>query len=53
MSNMGTSKVDRTGLTTEEYIRALEISNETMAMEVYRLRQMVLASVIYSEQETR
>lgn len=42
MSNTGTSKIDRAGLTDAQYIAALELSNETMANEVYRLRQEVL-----------
>lgn len=46
---MGTGKIDRTGLTDEQYIKALEVSNETMALEVYRLRQMIIASVMYPE----
>lgn len=44
MSKTGTSKIDRANLTNEQYIVALEISNETLADEVYRLRQMLFAS---------
>lgn len=40
---IGTSKIDREGLTDEEYIKALELSNETMADEISRLRQLVLS----------
>lgn len=42
MNNAGTSKIDRAGLTDAQYIAALELSNETMADEVYRLRQEIL-----------
>lgn len=42
MSNTGTSKIDRAGLTDAQYISALELSNETMADEVYRLRQEII-----------
>lgn len=38
MSSTGTIKVDRAGLTDEQYISALELSNETMAEELHRLR---------------
>ena len=41
MSKFGTSKINRVGLTDEQYIAALEVSNETMANEVYRLRQAI------------
>lgn len=41
MNKFGTSKIDRVGLTDEQYITALEVSNETMANEVYRLRQTI------------
>lgn len=47
MSSTGTTKVDRVNLTDEQYITALEVSNETMAKEIYRLRQMLIASVVY------
>lgn len=40
--NNGTIKIDRAGLTDAEYIKALELSNMTMADELYRLRQLVL-----------
>lgn len=42
MSSIGTSKVDRANLTDAQYIAALELSNETMASELYRLRQEIL-----------
>lgn len=42
-ASKGTTKIDRAGLTDVEYIKALELSNETMADEIYRLRQIVLA----------
>ena len=37
------TKIDRAGLTESQYIKALELSNETMAKELYRLRQLVLS----------
>ena len=49
MSKIGTLKVDRANLTDEQYIIALEISNETMALELARLRQMLLASLLDQE----
>ena len=42
MNKFGTSKIDRVGLTDEQYIAALEVSNETTANEVYRLRQTIV-----------
>lgn len=42
MSNTGTSKVDRAGLTDAQYIAALELSNKTMADELFRLRQELI-----------
>ncbi len=42
MNSAGTSKIDRAGLTDAQYIAALELSNETMASELFRLRQEVL-----------
>ncbi len=42
-TDITTIKVDRTGLTDTEYIQALELSNRTMADEVFRLRQLVLS----------
>ena len=44
-TSKGTTKIDRTGLTDKEYIKALELSNRTMAEEVYRLRQMQMVYV--------
>ena len=38
MSSTGTTKIDRAGLTDEQYIAALELSNETMAEELQRIR---------------
>ena len=38
MSSTGTIKIDRAGLSDEQYIAALELSNETMADELQRLR---------------
>lgn len=48
MSSFGTSKIDRANLTDEQYIKALELSNETMAFEVYRLRQLILDASLHA-----
>ena len=42
LTSKGTTKIDRAGLTDKEYIKALELSNRTMAEELYRLRQMLM-----------
>ena len=48
MSKRGTIKIDRSDLTDEQYIIALERSNATLAEEVHRLRQIIIemASVL-------
>lgn len=48
MSKQGTVKIDRSDLTDEQYITALERSNVVLSEEVYRLRQIIIemASVL-------
>lgn len=46
MNKRGITKVDRSDLTDEQYITALERSNETLAEEVYRLRQVIIENAI-------
>ena len=43
-------KIDRNGLTDAQYIKALEISNATMADELFRLR-MALCEKIMSNRK--